>query len=830
MFYGCNELESVTIPTIGFDLDTNYPNYYFGSLFGSGEPSEEASNPCVPASLKTVVVTGDGAVGYMAFANCNNIETIRFTGNPVSMASNIFSGCTSLKTVIVPYIGGGAVNGISGGTEELGIIYEWDLTPIANIKTNPSTTVKLGYAEGYSSGSTPLYNVGDIVLQINDGVAYICTASGYSDEWNECWYDWETYTGDTGYAIPHKENGYWYVGTTNTGFAVGSSYNSVQCGNGDPVTYNAYIDSSTWYQTPYVDMDTGDFYGITSHTYGNNGDLYYRTDENILYRKYNDAWHVENAFGNVTTGNNNPGLYDGDDGDRYINLTNGNVYYKDGGMWTLESNLKDQFSKFGYWFSAFTNIVGIPKSLKTIEITGNITEIKNDTFKGCATIEEFILPNSVTSIGNYAFAGCSSIVYFTIGDNINSIGKNAFENCTSLQKVIFPSGAPITTIQASTFQGCTSLEKVDLINSNIKTIGVNAFNGCTNLKSVLPPSSLETIQGSAFKNCTSLESFSVPMAVTGIYASAFEGCSSLKYVYFAQSTEILVIESKAFKNCTSLESIAFPSTYSSLVLGDAIFEGCTSLKSLTLKDLMNSFSYNQITGWSDADPTSADADINDTWFNTSTGDVFYVVNGNWELAFNVKPSSTSTIHHDDNPSNSLGNDGDVCLGSFNEVYYRIKANGVWSDKLYVGQYSIGYLFSTSGNNSLLPESLKTIVIASHLDETYAYSFKGCLYLETVVLPKNAAIVGAHAFEGCLRIENISLGDGVAVLDQAAFKNCSRLKTIELPASLIIVGQNAFDGCNWLTTVYFGGDSAKWTSITINSGNDNLTSASIKYGA
>ena len=60
VFYGCNELESVTIPTIGFDLDTDYPNYYFGSLFGSDEPSEEASNPCVPASLKTVVVTGDG--------------------------------------------------------------------------------------------------------------------------------------------------------------------------------------------------------------------------------------------------------------------------------------------------------------------------------------------------------------------------------------------------------------------------------------------------------------------------------------------------------------------------------------------------------------------------------------------------------------------------------------------------------------------------------------------------------------------------------------------------------------------------------------------------
>ena len=128
--------------------------------------------------------------------------------------------------------------------------------------------------------------MGDIYIDPYSGEASICTeVQDYRSEWG-CWaYTWEEYTGDTGYVIPHKENGYWYVGTTNTGFAVGSSYNSVQYGNGDPVTYNAYIDSSPWYQQPYVDMDTGNFYGITSHTYGNNGDLYYRTDENILYRK-----------------------------------------------------------------------------------------------------------------------------------------------------------------------------------------------------------------------------------------------------------------------------------------------------------------------------------------------------------------------------------------------------------------------------------------------------------------------------------------------------------------------------------------------------------------
>ena len=598
VFYGCNELESVTIPTIGFDLDTNYPNYYFGSLFGSGEPSDEASNPCVPASLKTVVVTGDGAVSYMAFANCNYIETIRFTGNPVSMASNIFSGCTSLKTVIVPYIGGGAVNGISGGTEELGIIYEWDLTPITNIKTNPSTTVKLGYyTESYSSGSTPLYNVGDIVLQISDGVAYICTASGYSNEWDECWYDWETYTGDTGYAIPHKENGYWYVGTTNTGFAVGSSYNSVQCGNGDPVTYNAYIDSSTWYQTPYVDMDTGDFYGITSHTYGNNGDLYYRTDENILYRKYNDAWHVENAFGNVTTGDVAPDNANGDDGDQYINIATGDFYRKNAGVWELESNLLDQFTRFGYWFSAFTNMVGIPESFETVEIIGNITEIKAGTFANCEYIKEVILPDSVETIGNGAFAGCENLKNINMPASLNSIGDSAFEECFALKIDLELTGVTIgkwafyntgitslylldvNVVEEGAFAYCVKMEEMALIGTT--NIGDWAFNECTTLKKVLINASSSinlSIGEHAFEGCYSLDDLFIHVAlitIKSLGANAFAECRSLPYIDLRNLD--CDISDKAFRDCTSLQYVYMNNSANITSIGEEAFAYCTSL-------------------------------------------------------------------------------------------------------------------------------------------------------------------------------------------------------------------------------------------------------------
>jgi len=344
-------------------------------------------------------------------------------------------------------------------------------------------------------------------------------------------------------------------------------------------------------------------------------------------------------------------------------------------------------------------------------------------------------------------------------------------------------------IKNNTFKGLTNVETI-IIDGEYTSIGMSAFEGCTNLKSVIIPETLTSIGAKAFKDCTSLESFSIPAAVTEILGSAFEGCSSLNYVYFAESTGQLAIYGKTFKNCTELESIAFPSTYSSLVLGDALFEGCASLESLTLKDLMNDFSYNQMIRWVSEDPTSEDADLYNTWFNTSTGDVFYVIGGSWELAFNVKPYSTSTIHHADDPSNSLGNDGDVCLGSYNEVYYRIKVNGAWSDKLYVGQYSIGYLFSESGDNSLLPESLKTVVLSTHLNETYAYSFAGCEYLETVILPEDIVYIGAHAFEECYSLNHFDMPTSLAFIGDYAFHACMMLGDLYI-YDVAVIGEEAF---------------------------------------
>lgn len=41
-------------------------------------------------------------IGSYAFARCNQLERIEFNGLPVSIGSEVFSGCTALKEIVIP--------------------------------------------------------------------------------------------------------------------------------------------------------------------------------------------------------------------------------------------------------------------------------------------------------------------------------------------------------------------------------------------------------------------------------------------------------------------------------------------------------------------------------------------------------------------------------------------------------------------------------------------------------------------------------------------------------------------------------------------------------
>ena len=134
----------------------------------------------------------------------------------------------------------------------------------------------------------------------------------------------------------------------------------------------------------------------------------------------------------------------------------------------------------GEWFRKYF-FDEIPR-LNTIIIENGVTEIGNQVFSGCKSLESVTIPDSVTSIGPYAFANCTALKSITIPDAVTSIGSYAFANCTSLENLTI--GESVTSIGDHAFKDCTSLKSVK-IPSSVTIIEKAAFDGCSSMTKVV---------------------------------------------------------------------------------------------------------------------------------------------------------------------------------------------------------------------------------------------------------------------------------------------------------------------------------------------------------
>ena len=85
VFCGCTGLTSITLPFVGWHADSNDS---LSHLFG------DDSN--VPASLKTVVVTGSTKIGANAFACCSGLKNLTIAATVTGIGDYAFDGCSDL--------------------------------------------------------------------------------------------------------------------------------------------------------------------------------------------------------------------------------------------------------------------------------------------------------------------------------------------------------------------------------------------------------------------------------------------------------------------------------------------------------------------------------------------------------------------------------------------------------------------------------------------------------------------------------------------------------------------------------------------------------------
>jgi len=97
-FSGCNGLTEITIPFVGQTLNGT-TNTYFGRIFGATNFTTQ--NASIPASLKTVIITGGNSIGDSAFRGCTGLTSITIPDSVTSIGSNAFTNCIGLTSVTI---------------------------------------------------------------------------------------------------------------------------------------------------------------------------------------------------------------------------------------------------------------------------------------------------------------------------------------------------------------------------------------------------------------------------------------------------------------------------------------------------------------------------------------------------------------------------------------------------------------------------------------------------------------------------------------------------------------------------------------------------------
>ncbi|MCR5137322.1 MAG: leucine-rich repeat domain-containing protein, partial [Oscillospiraceae bacterium] len=299
----------------------------------------------------------------------------------------------------------------------------------------------------------------------------------------------------------------------------------------------------------------------------------------------------------------------------------------------------------------------------------------------------------------------------------------------------------------------------------------SAFYNCSSLTSVVIPDGVTSIGEDAFYGCRSLTSVTIGNNVTSIGGAAFYNCSSLTSVTIGNN--VTSIEGSAFYNCSSLTSVVIPDGVTSI--GEDAFYGCRSLTSVTISDSVTSIGWFAFYGCSSlqtAGPLGSGCNIEYGWTEAIPSYAFY-------------------------ECNSLAS---VVIG-----------NGVTS----IG----GSAFSGCS-------SLTSVTIPDSVTSIGDYAFYNCTQMALDISNlQGLQSIGSDAFYNCNNLTGkLVLLEGITQIGSGTFYNCSKLESVAIPKTVTSIEVNAFYGCTGLKTVYYSGTVQRWSTISIENGNDAILDA------
>lgn len=429
--------------------------------------------------------------------------------------------------------------------------------------------------------------------------------------------------------------------------------------------------------------------------------------------------------------------------------------------------------------------------LASVIIQEGVENIDYAAFYNCTGLKSITIPESMKIIGFQAFNNCSSLVSITIPEGVESIGYSAFSGCTSLKSIIIPS--KVKAIEDGLFYDCTRLESVT-IPEGVKSIGINTFCGCRSLVSVTIPEGVESIGYSTFMDCSSLESVNIPGGVKNIAFSTFYDCMSLESVTISEGVEN--IETNAFSGCISLESMTFPASIKNIATYAFLY--CANIKSVTVLATkvpsLGSGNFEAI-----GDVLYVPAESIEDYKKSAWGYSFTtVVDLDGKLASGTDGDLTWTMNID----------GTLTISGEGEMpnYDHVDIFPPWSDfaadiKTIVIGENVTNIGARAFNNCT---GLISVTIPHGVKSIAAGAFINCAGLESITIPESIESIGNNAFAYCTSLKNINIPDGVQSIEMSTFISCISLESITIPESVESIGNYAFDGCISLESITIPG--------------------------
>ena len=443
------------------------------------------------------------------------------------------------------------------------------------------------------------------------------------------------------------------------------------------------------------------------------------------------------------------------------------------------------------------------EKLTRVTVSGEVSEIPQNAFTGCAALELFTIPDGVTMIGMNAFAGCSSLTVIIIPDSVHSLGVNAFDGCSSLDITTqngfrlykgwcleyvgadatilnIPNG--VIGIADGVFEGKTSLKEVTFPNS-LRFIGADTFAGCTQLAELSLTDGIVEIGDGAFRDCTWVQNVKMPLSLERIGKAAFANCAYLPNIVCADGLEEIGVG--AFSNCWRMTSVSIPASLDSV--GRDAFWNCKNLGGVTVPAHVQPL-----------------AEMFPAAYSALSSIV--IAEGETELCEGAFEGCAGVSKIDipeaitDIPARAFKN----CAG-FDRVALPTGLLSI-GDEAFSGCSKVGSL--------TLPESLTSIG---------ARAFNGWALLDVVTIPDGVTFIGSGAFAGCAAVRQVRMPSNVATVSAtfpdayteivrvtipnnstgiiAGFLNgCTSITSFDIPLSVTEIGDNAFRGCNNLSGI------------------------------